>query len=109
MPLPLPILLQKNTRTAASEAGLEALNTVDPPDAPSASFLTGTTSIGSHQGGVDITLPFFRDLLADKPIPGANAIGSLSNWSEQAAGTADKDKKTVGNTTWDGEAATLTF
>ncbi|KAJ6522803.1 hypothetical protein DFH09DRAFT_1330392 [Mycena vulgaris] len=100
----------KDTRTAASEAGLEALNTIDSPDAPSSSSTAvGATSIDSHNDGVDITLPFFRDLLADKPIPGANVIQSLADWSEKASGSDDKGKKAAGNTTWQGEVAMLKF
>ncbi|KAJ7084189.1 hypothetical protein C8R44DRAFT_753136 [Mycena epipterygia] len=47
-------------------------------DAPTTSSLTAKC-IGSHCDGVDITNPFFRDLLVDRPIPGANAIGSLAD------------------------------
>ncbi|KAJ6527844.1 hypothetical protein DFH09DRAFT_1285604 [Mycena vulgaris] len=95
---------------SASEVGLEALNTIDPPDASSSSFTAvGATSIDSHNDGVDITLPFFRDLLADKPIPGANMIQSLADWSEKTSGSDHKGKKAAGNTTWQGEVAMLEF
>ncbi|KAF8176825.1 ribonuclease H-like domain-containing protein [Mycena galopus ATCC 62051] len=72
------------TRTAASDAGLTALNTENPSDPTSNAFpALGATSIDPHHDGVDITLPFFRDLLSDKPISGASVVGSLANWSEQ--------------------------
>ncbi len=58
---------------------------------------------------MDITLPYFRDLLSDKPIVGVDAIGSLADWSEQAEGTIGKGKKAAGNTTWEGEVDLLTF
>ncbi|KAJ7768772.1 hypothetical protein B0H14DRAFT_2632850 [Mycena olivaceomarginata] len=75
----------KETRTAASDAGLTALNAENPPD-PSSNTFSGlsATSIDSHHDGVDITLPFFRDLLSNKPIAGASLVGSLANWAEQA-------------------------
>ncbi|KAJ6569104.1 hypothetical protein B0H19DRAFT_1065879 [Mycena capillaripes] len=77
------------TRTAACEDGLAAVNFVDPDDtAPTTSPSFAETEINSRRDGVDITLPFFRDLLSDKPIPGAHEIGSLGDWQETAAGGA---------------------
>ncbi|KAJ7095595.1 hypothetical protein C8R44DRAFT_749147 [Mycena epipterygia] len=69
----------KITITAACELDLAAINMADPAeDAPTTSSLTAKC-IGSHCDGVDITNPFFRDLLVDRPIPGANAIGGLAD------------------------------
>jgi hypothetical protein len=100
-----------DTRTAASEAGLVALNTIETTDSPSGpSFpAIGATTIDSHYDGVDITLPFFKDLLSDKPVAGANAIGSLATWSERVAASTDKGKKSGRSTTWEGEVDTLEF
>jgi hypothetical protein len=72
-------------------------------------YITG--SGGSHRDGVDITAPFFRDLLADKAIPGANDIRSLENWAERAAGSAQSQsgKNAAGKSMWQGEVDTLEF
>ncbi|KAF8174801.1 hypothetical protein K438DRAFT_1771383 [Mycena galopus ATCC 62051] len=82
----------------------------NPPD-PSSNAFPGlsATSIDSRHDGVDITLPFFRDLLSDKPIAGASVVGSLANWAEQVESTARRGKNSAGNTTWEGEVDSLTF
>ncbi|KAF8164516.1 hypothetical protein K438DRAFT_1775488 [Mycena galopus ATCC 62051] len=60
--------------------GLTALNAENPPDPSSNAFsVLGATLIDPHHDGGDITLLFFRDLLSDKPIAGARAVGSLAN------------------------------
>ncbi|KAJ7081063.1 hypothetical protein C8R44DRAFT_754121 [Mycena epipterygia] len=96
----------KITITAACEVGLAAVNAVDQADDALTTHSLATTWIGSHRDGVDITTPFFRDLLADKPIPGANAIGGLADWSERALESTNNKKKASGNTTWAGESPT---
>jgi hypothetical protein len=99
------------TITPACEAGLAAVNLVDADDETSSTLpqLTPDTTIGSRRDGVDITMPFFRDVLSDKPIPGANEIGSLADWSERATGSTGKGKKAAGDLTWEGEVETLVF
>ncbi|KAJ6528165.1 hypothetical protein B0H19DRAFT_1274963 [Mycena capillaripes] len=98
----------KVTRTVACEAGLTAVNTVDPADSVP-STVSGEKTFSSYRDGVDITAPFFRDLLADKPIAGADVVGILANSAERAAGGMDNGKKRSGNTTWEGEVDTLKF
>ncbi|KAJ7508054.1 hypothetical protein B0H11DRAFT_1902365 [Mycena galericulata] len=96
--------------TPECEVGLAALNDVD--DADESDGLTGSfasKTLDLRRDGVDITLPFFRDLLADKPVDGADAIRSLSEWSAGGAVDGEKGKKTAGKTAWDGEADKLEF
>ncbi|KAJ6628147.1 hypothetical protein B0H10DRAFT_2184924 [Mycena sp. CBHHK59/15] len=96
--------------SAACELGLAAVNTVDPKHTTSSTSATlVATSISSKHDGVDITAPFFRDLLADKPSSSANAIGSLADWSERVLGSTEKGKKTARNTMWEGEVDALEF
>ncbi|KAF7372237.1 reverse transcriptase [Mycena venus] len=71
----------KNDCLAAIDCEEDDDNTTTPP-----SQSTENTIISSRRNGVDITLPFFRDLFSDAPISGADEVGSLGNWSEQAAG-----------------------
>jgi hypothetical protein len=61
-----------------------------------------------RHNGVDITLPFFRDLLSDKPVQGADPIHGLAGWSEGSAGGVGKGKKRA-NTVWDEEAEKNVF
>jgi hypothetical protein len=83
------------TRTAACELGLAALNCEedgnDTTQSPSQS--TRSTTMSSRRNGVDITLPFFRDLLSDVPISGADEVVSLGDWSKRAAGSSNSKKK----------------
>jgi hypothetical protein len=37
-------------------------------------------------------LPFFRDLLSNKPVQGADAIHGLAGWSEGSTGRVGKGK-----------------
>ncbi|KAJ7272345.1 hypothetical protein C8J57DRAFT_1467809 [Mycena rebaudengoi] len=59
---------------------------------------TQTVSCGT------ITLPFFRDLLTDKPVDGANKVMSLSNWSGTAINSGGNGTQSGGKISWDGEA-----
>jgi hypothetical protein len=61
-------------------------------------------TIATSRDGIDITAPFFRDLLADSPVQGADAIWSLADWPEGSAGSSGSAKTATGNTSWDGEA-----
>ncbi|KAJ7927402.1 hypothetical protein B0H13DRAFT_1861399 [Mycena leptocephala] len=102
------------TRTLACEAGLAALKSVDAEIETTTCILPSIvdTTLGSHRDAVDITTPFFRDILSDRPIPGADAIGSIGDWSERAErseGDAAGGKKTTGDLTWSGEVDTLIF
>ena len=67
-----------DARTVASEARIMALNTIKSADPPSGSSFPAIGAMTIHYDSVDITLPFFKDLLSDKPIAGANAIRSLA-------------------------------
>ncbi|KAK7015435.1 hypothetical protein R3P38DRAFT_3204718 [Favolaschia claudopus] len=70
--------------TPACEAGLEALNNSTDDDyapATSSSSVFGTT-LDTHRDGVDTRLAYFRDLLSDQPVNGADAIRSISDWSK---------------------------
>ncbi|KAJ6543470.1 hypothetical protein B0H10DRAFT_1970404 [Mycena sp. CBHHK59/15] len=96
--------------TPACEAGLAAVNLVEADDATSSTLPQFTdTTISSRRDGVDIRLPFFHDVLSDKPIPGANEIRSLADWSERATGSTEAGKKAAGDLTWEGEVETLVF
>ncbi|KAJ6556757.1 hypothetical protein DFH09DRAFT_1084461 [Mycena vulgaris] len=80
----------------------------DEDDNPPAGAVSQTT-LNVLLDGVDIWLPFFRDLLADKPIEGADAIRSLANWSEDVVGGVQGDRKAAGKKIWDGEVEKLVF
>jgi hypothetical protein len=54
-------------------------------------------------------LLFFRDLLSDKPVQGADAIHGLPGWSERSVGGVGKGEKQVNTTVWDEEAENLYF
>ncbi|KAJ7272324.1 hypothetical protein C8J57DRAFT_1467796 [Mycena rebaudengoi] len=90
--------------TAACEAGLAAVNLVDSgaTTTPTLSQVADTT-IDFQRDGVDITMPFFRDVLSDKPVAGANEIGSISDWSGRAAAGAEDSRRAAGDLTWTGE------
>ncbi|KAJ7450717.1 hypothetical protein B0H11DRAFT_1928121 [Mycena galericulata] len=109
----MPGCLQEGKFSAECEAELAALNDVD--DADEAGGLTGSFSskiLDLCCDGVEITLPFFRDLLADNPVDSADAIRSLSEWSAGVAVDGEKGEKggkTAGKTAWDGEADKLEF
>ncbi|KAJ6521277.1 hypothetical protein DFH09DRAFT_1097877 [Mycena vulgaris] len=85
--------------------GATLLNAVDDDedDSPPAGAVSQTT-LNVLRDGVDIRLPFFRDLLADKPIEGADAIQSLADWSEDVVGGVRGHRKAAGKKAWDGEA-----
>ncbi|KAJ6605970.1 hypothetical protein B0H10DRAFT_1956963 [Mycena sp. CBHHK59/15] len=66
----------KVTITTACEAGLTAVNLIDP----------NNIVIGTPQ-------PF--GATTNKPVSGTNAIGSLVDWSKQAVGSTDHGKKAI--------------
>ncbi|KAJ7466589.1 hypothetical protein B0H11DRAFT_1921777 [Mycena galericulata] len=87
----MPGCLREGKFSAECEAELAALNDVD--DADEAGGLTGSFSskiLDLCCDGVKITLPFFRDLLADNPVDSADAIRSLSEWSAGVAVDVNK-------------------
>ncbi|KAJ7501962.1 hypothetical protein B0H11DRAFT_1907877 [Mycena galericulata] len=89
-----PGCLREGKFSAECEAGLAALNDID--DADEAGGLTGSFAskiLDLCCDGVEIALPSFRDLLADKPVDSANAIQSLSEWSAGVAVDGEKVKK----------------
>jgi hypothetical protein len=83
---------------------LAALNAVDSDEDISSSSLY-STELEQRRDGVDITLPFFRDLLSDKPIDGADAIRSIGEDSKSGG----KAKNKASSTVWDGEAEKIAF
>ncbi|KAJ7270344.1 hypothetical protein C8J57DRAFT_1605306 [Mycena rebaudengoi] len=98
------------TISAACEAGLAAVNlpyTEDTDPAPGS--LPAATYLAATRDGVATGLPFFRDLLSDAPIPGADDIRSLANWAkgsqsqDKGKGAAQKKKG------WLGDADSLVF
>ncbi|KAF8210940.1 hypothetical protein K438DRAFT_2046937 [Mycena galopus ATCC 62051] len=85
---------------------LAALNATDlEEDVTALSHLAAKTLEG-YCDGVDITLPFFKDLLSDTPVEGTDAVRSLADWSEGSMNDG-KGKKRAGSNIWDGEAAKL--
>ncbi|KAJ6507624.1 hypothetical protein DFH09DRAFT_1101012 [Mycena vulgaris] len=98
------------SNTPECQAGLEVPNVVDDEedDSPPAGAVSQTT-LNVPRDGVDIRLPFFRDLLADKPIEGADAIRSLADWSEDIVGGVQGHRKAAGKKVWDGEVEKLVF
>lgn len=97
--------------TPETEDGLSALNTDDTEDSeddPPNHFLQPTT-LRAHRDGVDITLPFFRDLLSDTPVQGANTIRSLPDWSGAGETNAEAAREAPGQAVWDGEAESMVF
>ncbi|KAJ6472521.1 hypothetical protein C8R45DRAFT_936415 [Mycena sanguinolenta] len=96
--------------TIECQAGLTALNAVIEVDAEDGrSVGAPETTLPVSRDGVDIRLPFFRDLLADKPVPGANEIRSLAEWSGDGSVEIQKAKSSAGKKFWDGEAEKLKF
>ncbi|KAJ7083903.1 hypothetical protein C8R44DRAFT_753311 [Mycena epipterygia] len=93
-----------------TEDGLNILSTIDTgdleDDVPS-HFLQPAT-LKTQRDGVDITLPFFRHLLSDEPVPGAEAIRSLPDWSESGFGT-EGAREPSGMAVWDGAADKMVF
>jgi phage baseplate assembly protein gpV len=66
-------------------------------------------TIATSCNSVDIIAPFFRDLLADSPVQGADAIRSLAEWSGGSAGSGGSAKTATGSTSWDREAEKWPF
>ncbi|KAK7050670.1 hypothetical protein R3P38DRAFT_3174151 [Favolaschia claudopus] len=102
--------------TPACEAGLEALNNSTDDDyapATSSSSVFGTT-LDTHRDGVDTRLAYFRDLLSDQPVNGADAIRSISDWSEDNVGDSSSGRKRAGRKragkkAWDGGPENFIF
>ncbi|KAJ7215248.1 hypothetical protein C8J57DRAFT_1255530 [Mycena rebaudengoi] len=91
------------------EAGLAALNSALTDDSGDSALsdlddLDVEATIPLWRDGVDITLPFFRDLVTDKPVDGANKVSSLSNWSGTAIDSGGNGTRSGGKISWDGEA-----
>ncbi|KAJ7023185.1 ribonuclease H-like domain-containing protein [Mycena alexandri] len=92
-----------------SDAAVEGLAAVNELDTEGASSPPGETHFETAKDGVDLTIPFFRDLLSDEPVVGADKIGSLSDWaarSKKTRGTASRAAPTM---TFDGEVEELVF
>ncbi|KAJ7307791.1 ribonuclease H-like domain-containing protein [Mycena albidolilacea] len=90
--------------TPECEVGLAVLNAVDSDEDISSSSLY-STELEQRRDGVDITLPFFGDLLSDKPIDGADAIRSIGEGRKSGR----KAKNKASSTVWDGEAEKIAF
>jgi hypothetical protein len=82
--------------TPECEAGLEALNVN--ADHEKVTIPDASTTLEVRHNGIDVTLPFFRDLLSEKPVQGADAIHGLAGWSEGSAGGVGKGKKRANTT-----------
>ncbi|KAJ6573675.1 hypothetical protein B0H10DRAFT_2236950 [Mycena sp. CBHHK59/15] len=94
--------------TLECQAGLEALNAGAEADDLAAGTSADTT-LAVFRDGVDIRLPFFRDLLAEKPIPGADTIRSLAEWSVDGSVEGQKSTTVAGKKIWDGAAQKIKF
>ncbi|KAJ7762061.1 hypothetical protein DFH07DRAFT_771342 [Mycena maculata] len=96
--------------TAECKAGLEALNAVDHSGAQNNSFASiKQPTLDTHRNGINTRLPFFRDLLTDKPVEGANSIRSLAGWADVVVVGPQGGRKVAGKKIWDGEAEKLVF
>ncbi|KAJ7837958.1 hypothetical protein B0H14DRAFT_2588871 [Mycena olivaceomarginata] len=82
--------------TPECEAGLEALNVN--ADHEKVTIADASTALEVRHNGIDVTLAFFRDLLSEKPVQGADAIHGLAGWSEGSAGEVGKGKKRANTT-----------
>ncbi|KAJ7719512.1 ribonuclease H-like domain-containing protein [Mycena metata] len=95
------------------EAGLEALHDTDPSEDDDNTALpipnNSSTILDTRRDGVSITLPYFRDLLADVPVVGANAICSLADWSGEVSAGSSRQGRAAGKKAWDGEAEKMGF
>ncbi|KAJ7208409.1 hypothetical protein C8J57DRAFT_1734064 [Mycena rebaudengoi] len=100
--------------TPECEAGLAALNSALTDDSGDSALsdlddLDMEATIPLRRDGVDITLPFFRDLLTDKPVDGANKVTSLSIWSGTAIDSGGNGTRSGGKISWDEEAEKMVF
>jgi hypothetical protein len=66
-------------------------------------------TLATHRDSIDTRLAFFRDLLSDKPVQGADTIRSLADWSDDTAVDSQSGRKAVVKRTWDGEAEKVVF
>ncbi|KAJ6608146.1 hypothetical protein B0H10DRAFT_2227168 [Mycena sp. CBHHK59/15] len=97
--------------TPETEDGLSVLNTnnnEDSDDDPPNHFLQPMT-LRAQRDGVDITLPFFRDLLLDTPAQGANTLRGLPEWSGTGETNTEAAREAPGKAVWDGEAENMVF
>ncbi|KAF8175066.1 hypothetical protein K438DRAFT_1939776 [Mycena galopus ATCC 62051] len=80
--------------TPECEAGLAVLNAADSNHSGEVdSIFFGAETIATSRDGVDITVPFFKDLLANSPVEGADAIRNLADWSGGGVGSSGNAKK----------------
>jgi hypothetical protein len=97
--------------TLECQAGLDALNSVN--DDLHNSILAGSTpyqpTLESHRDGVDIRLPFFKDLLSEKPVEGADSIRSLGDWTGIGVVDAPNGRKAATKKVWDAAAEKIVF
>ncbi|KAJ7704859.1 hypothetical protein B0H17DRAFT_1126495 [Mycena rosella] len=96
--------------TLECQTGLDALNAADNElDGDVSAHSLMQPELEPHRDGMDICLPFFRDLLADAPIPGASAIRSLGDRSSDSGTEGQNGGKAVAKKVWDGDAEELAF
>jgi hypothetical protein len=91
--------------TEEAEAGLAALNelggeSISPP---------GALFFDTEGDGVDLSIPFFRDLLNDTPVDGADEIRSLSSWAETSDKVPGSMSKVASVLTFGGDVGELVF
>ncbi|KAJ6463093.1 hypothetical protein DFH09DRAFT_1113601 [Mycena vulgaris] len=89
--------------TLECQAGLEALNAGAEAD-DLAAGTSADTILLVFRDGIDIRLPFFRDLLAEKPIPGADTMRSLAECSVDGSVEGQESTTVAGKKIWDGAA-----
>ncbi|KAJ6630235.1 hypothetical protein B0H10DRAFT_1939024 [Mycena sp. CBHHK59/15] len=102
---------EKVLETGCQKLVITALNAAYSDNTEGGDTITSfsATVLDTLCDGVDITLPFFRDLLADKPIEGANANWSLADWSKGGEVNRERGKNALHHMVWDGEAEKVVF
>ncbi|KAJ7857152.1 hypothetical protein B0H14DRAFT_3448124 [Mycena olivaceomarginata] len=94
------------------EARLAALDSMNDDVGSDNAPPPGSVSLSTlplDRDGVDIRLPFLRDLLSDKLLEGADVIRSLGEWSGNCGLDIRTAGKAAGATVWDAEAELITF
>ncbi|KAJ7192192.1 hypothetical protein GGX14DRAFT_406591 [Mycena pura] len=76
--------------------GLDVLNAVDEPEPAGITTSVASSDLDLRRDGIGITLPFFRDLLADRPVGGAS--WSLSEGVDRGV---QNSHKAAGKMVWD--------
>ncbi|KAJ6477808.1 hypothetical protein DFH09DRAFT_1108575 [Mycena vulgaris] len=100
--------------TPETEDRLSVLNTDDTDDTegsdddPPNHFLQPMT-LRAQCDGVNITLPFFRDLLSGILVQGANTIRGLPDWSGTGETNTEAAREAPGKAVWDGRPKTRCF